>query len=147
VNILAEDQRRYTRQFAAREAGPGARFAGVPFTAGSACGVPLLDGALAAFECEVRDIYPFGGHDIVVARVERAAGRDDGQPVVHYDGQLYGLAVPGDVTGWNPRLARTPPRVTGRPANRAGPGDWARSRGLGQGRGTRSDKRRRASPG
>lgn len=91
VNILSEGQRAYTRQFAAREAEPGARFTGAPYTAGPAYGVPLLDGCLASFECEVRHVYPFGGHDIVVARVEGALGADAGQPVIHYDGHLYGL--------------------------------------------------------
>jgi flavin reductase (DIM6/NTAB) family NADH-FMN oxidoreductase RutF len=104
VSILSERQRAYTRQFATREAAPGARFAGVPFTPGPALGVPLLDGCAAALECEVQDIYPFGGHDIVVARVASASAAEGEQPVVHYNGQLWELrppaAAPGELPPW-----------------------------------------------
>ena len=91
VNVLSEEQEPYVAKFAARSPEPGARFSGVPFTPGPACGVPVLDGCVAAFECEVRDIYPFGGHDIVVGRVAWASGAGDGRPVIHYDGHLWGL--------------------------------------------------------
>jgi flavin reductase (DIM6/NTAB) family NADH-FMN oxidoreductase RutF len=68
-----------------------ARFAGVAFSPGGALGVPLLDGCVASFECEVNGIYPFGGHDIVVGRVAGASVPEGGFPVVHYGGQLWGL--------------------------------------------------------
>ena len=90
VNVLGEEQQAYVRRFAARSAEPGDRFSGVPSSLGPAYGVPLLDGCLASFECEVEAIYPFGGHDIVVGRVARASARE-GRPVVHYDGRLWGL--------------------------------------------------------
>ena len=91
VNVLSEQQRAYARAFAARSPEPGARFRGVPFSPGPAYGVPVLDGCVAAFECEVRDIYPFGGHDIVVGRVAWASAAGEGRPVVHYDGRLWPL--------------------------------------------------------
>jgi flavin reductase (DIM6/NTAB) family NADH-FMN oxidoreductase RutF len=91
VNVLCEEQRAYVARFAARSPDPAARFAGVPFSPGPACGVPVLDGCAAAFECEVKDIYPFGGHDIVIGRVAWAAAAEGGQPVIHYDGHLRGL--------------------------------------------------------
>jgi flavin reductase (DIM6/NTAB) family NADH-FMN oxidoreductase RutF len=94
VNLLSEEQKANVAGFAARSAEPGGRFAGVPFWPGPAYGVPVLDGCVAAFECEVEGIYPFGGHDIVVGRVAWAsagAGAAEGGPVVHYDGRLWGL--------------------------------------------------------
>ena len=91
VNVLSEEQRAYARAFAARSAEPGDRFAGVPFSPGPAYGVPLLDGCVASFECAVKDIYPFGGHDIVVGQVEWARSAAEGRPTVHYDGHLWGL--------------------------------------------------------
>jgi flavin reductase (DIM6/NTAB) family NADH-FMN oxidoreductase RutF len=90
VNVLGEEQRAYVGRFAARPAVPGMRFSGVPFSPGPAYGIPLLDGCLASFECEVEASYPFGGHDIVVGRVALASVRE-GRPVVHYDGRLWGL--------------------------------------------------------
>lgn len=95
VNMLSEDQRAYAGRFAARSAEPGARFAGVPFSPGPVCGVPLLDGCVASFECEVRDIHPFGGHDIVIGRVTWVSAADAGWPVIHYDGHLRGLREAG----------------------------------------------------
>lgn len=91
VNVLSGEQQALAGQFAARSAGPGARFAGVPFSAGPALGVPVLDGCVASFECEVSDIYPFGGHDIVVGRVAWASAAGQGEPAVYYDGRLRGL--------------------------------------------------------
>ncbi len=91
VNVLSEEQQAHAATFAARSPEPGARFAGVPFSPGPACGVPVLDGCVAAFECEVEDIYPFGGHDIVVGRVAWASAAACGRPVIHYDGHLRGL--------------------------------------------------------
>jgi flavin reductase (DIM6/NTAB) family NADH-FMN oxidoreductase RutF len=94
VNVLGEGQEAYVSRFAARSPEPGARFAGLRFSPGPACGVPLLDGCVASFECEVEDIYPFGGHDIVVGRVASASA-GAGQPVIHYDGHLRGLREAG----------------------------------------------------
>jgi flavin reductase (DIM6/NTAB) family NADH-FMN oxidoreductase RutF len=62
----------------------------VPFSPGPTYGVPVIDGCVASFECEVEGIYPFGSHDIVVGRVAWAAA-GEGWPVVHYDGHLWGL--------------------------------------------------------
>jgi flavin reductase (DIM6/NTAB) family NADH-FMN oxidoreductase RutF len=91
VNVLGEEQQAYVARFAARSTQAGARFLGVPFSPGPAYGIPLLDGCLAAFECEVEDIFPFGGHDIVVGRVAWASAVGAGRPVIHYDGRLWGL--------------------------------------------------------
>ncbi len=92
VNVLSEEQREQAGKFAARSPEPGARFSGVSFSPGPAYGLPVLDGCVASFECEVKDIYPFGGHDIVVGRVAWAsAAGGEGWPVIHYDGRLWGL--------------------------------------------------------
>jgi flavin reductase (DIM6/NTAB) family NADH-FMN oxidoreductase RutF len=95
VSVLSEEQQGHISRFAARSEEPGARFEGVPFSPGPAFGVPLLDGCLASFECEVEDIYPFGGHDIVVGQVAWASAAGAGRPVVHYDGHLWGLREAG----------------------------------------------------
>jgi flavin reductase (DIM6/NTAB) family NADH-FMN oxidoreductase RutF len=96
VSVLREEQKAHVARFAARSPEPGARFAGVPFKPGPTFGLPVLDGCVASFECEVKDIYPFGGHDIVVGRVVWASAADGGWPLVHYDGRLWGLREPGE---------------------------------------------------
>jgi flavin reductase (DIM6/NTAB) family NADH-FMN oxidoreductase RutF len=96
VNVLSEEQRAHVGRFAARSQEPGARFADVPFSPGPTFGVPLLDGCVASLECAVKDIYPFGGHDIVVGEVAWASAAGAGWPVIHYDGHLWGLREPGE---------------------------------------------------
>ena len=95
VNVLSEEQRAHVGKFAARSPEPGARFSGVPFSPGPVLGLPVLDGGVASFECEVEDSYPFGGHDIVVGRVAWASAVGEGRPVVHCDGHLWGLREAG----------------------------------------------------
>ena len=95
VNVLSEQQKAHVGKFAARSPEPGARFCGVPSSPGPAYGLPVLDGCVASFECDVEDIYPFGGHDIVVGRVAWASAAGEGRPVVHYDGHLWGLREAG----------------------------------------------------
>lgn len=95
VNVLSERQKAHVGKFAARSPEPGARFSGVPFSPGPVHGLPVLDGCVASFECEVEDIHPFGGHDIVVGRVAWASAAGEGRPVVHYDGHLWGLREAG----------------------------------------------------
>lgn len=94
VNVLSEQQRGLVAAFAARSAAQHDRFSGVPHAPGPVCGVPLLDGCVASFECEVEGIYPFGGHDIVTGRVVWSAV-GAGSPLTHYDGHLWGLRETG----------------------------------------------------
>jgi flavin reductase (DIM6/NTAB) family NADH-FMN oxidoreductase RutF len=91
VSVLSEELQAYAAKFAAKESAPGARFSGVPFSPGPAYGLPLLDEGVAAFECEVTDIYPFGGHDIVVGQVAWASAAGAERPLIHYAGHLWGL--------------------------------------------------------
>lgn len=94
VNVLNEEQQGYVAKFAARSPAPGARFSGAPFSPGPTYGIPVLDGCVASFECEVEGSYPFGGHDIIVGRVAWAS-YGEGWPVIHYDGHLWGLRETG----------------------------------------------------
>ena len=87
VNVLSEEQRAHVGKFAAKSAEPGDRFAGVPFSPGPAYGVPVLDGCVGSFECAVEDIYPFGGHDIVVGRVAWASAAGEGRLLGHTSGE------------------------------------------------------------
>lgn len=54
-------------------------------------GVPLIEGALAHFECSVLAAYPGGDHTIFVARVEEAQTHGDGAPLVFFGGRYREL--------------------------------------------------------
>ena len=69
VNILASDQIDVAERFTGKGGLKGAdRFAGARWIT-RASGVPLLDGALAAIDCEVEDIVERHSHAIVIGRV------------------------------------------------------------------------------
>lgn len=91
VNVLGEGQQELVRTFAARSVTPGDRFQSVRYTLGSGLGMPLLSGCVASLECRVRDVHPFGGHDIVVGEVVSTVFGSAERPVVHYDGRLWSL--------------------------------------------------------
>jgi flavin reductase (DIM6/NTAB) family NADH-FMN oxidoreductase RutF len=91
INVLAGDQEPRVYAFAARSREPGDRFADIPWKPGPARGVPLLDGCVASFECELRDVHPFGGHHIVVGEVVSTGPAVDERALVHYDGRLWTL--------------------------------------------------------
>lgn len=87
VNVLGAGQHHLSRQFAAPAED---KFLGVPTKRG-ASRVPLLDGAVAAFECRTVAVHDAGDHLIMVGEVERfdAPG---GPPLVFHSG-LYHLAT------------------------------------------------------
>jgi flavin reductase (DIM6/NTAB) family NADH-FMN oxidoreductase RutF len=69
VNILTADQLDIAERFTGKGGLKGAaRFAGAQWMT-RASGVPLLDGALAAIDCEVEDIVERHSHAIVIGRV------------------------------------------------------------------------------
>ncbi len=54
----------------------------------SHCGMPIIDGALATFECNLETTHDAGDHVIVVGRVTKAH-HQDGDPLVFHAGK-YG---------------------------------------------------------
>jgi flavin reductase (DIM6/NTAB) family NADH-FMN oxidoreductase RutF len=81
INILSEEQRRLSERFARKGQD---RFQGVAWTPGET-GVPLIDGALAAIECQVEQRLPVGDHDILVGRM-LATRVQEGAPLLHFRG-------------------------------------------------------------
>ena len=83
INVLAADQMELCKRFAY---GKGDRFADTAYTLGQS-GLPILNGALAWFECHNRSRYEEGDHVIFVGEVERC-GFADGEPLVFQAGQF-----------------------------------------------------------
>jgi flavin reductase (DIM6/NTAB) family NADH-FMN oxidoreductase RutF len=86
VNILGDDQQHLSEQFARKGQD---RFQGVSWTRGEN-GAPLIDGVLAAIECQVEQRIPVGDHDILVGRMVATRVRDGG-PLLHYCGKYRKL--------------------------------------------------------
>jgi len=85
INILGADQKALAERFASRRED---RWTDVAFTEG-ACGAPLLDGAVATFECFNRSRYEEGDHVIFVGEVERCSHRDGASPLLYHGGKFY----------------------------------------------------------
>jgi len=56
----------------------------------SHCGMPIIEGALATFECNLETTHDAGDHVIVVGRVTKAHHRG-GDPLVFHGGQYGGF--------------------------------------------------------
>jgi flavin reductase (DIM6/NTAB) family NADH-FMN oxidoreductase RutF len=85
INVLAEGQEAVSRRFAG--AAPD-RFAGLSWTPGL-CGVPLLEGCLARFECRTARRIEAGDHWLLLGALERFA-YGTGAPLVFFASR-YGL--------------------------------------------------------
>ena len=87
VNVLSESQRDLSERFARKGHD---RFDGVPWRRGRS-GVPLIEGVLAAIECQVYERIQAGDHDILVGRMLHATVME-GTPLVHWAGRYERLA-------------------------------------------------------
>ena len=81
VNVLGKEQ----RQIAQQMAGPiPERFNEIQFRR-THHGLPVIENALATFECEVHAMVTAGDHDIVLGAIEHFTHRD-GPPLVYWRG-------------------------------------------------------------
>jgi flavin reductase (DIM6/NTAB) family NADH-FMN oxidoreductase RutF len=84
INILASDQHVLSRQFATPATD---KFAGAETTEGIA-GIPLLDGAVATFQCRTVSRHDAGDHVIYVGEVEKYENAG-GAPLVFHSGKYH----------------------------------------------------------
>jgi len=84
VHVLGAEQKSLAEQFASKGVD---RWAGVLHQPGQT-GVPLLDGAVAAFECFNRSRYQEGDHVIFVGEVEHCSHRHDAAPLLYHAGKM-----------------------------------------------------------
>ncbi|MGO4716741.1 flavin reductase family protein [Bradyrhizobium sp. 2TAF24] len=87
VNILARQQEALSNQFAKAL---GDKWNNVAHSVGHAQ-APLLDGALAHFECEPYAHHDGGDHVIFIGRVVRFTAADEGEPLVFFRGKYHSL--------------------------------------------------------
>lgn len=91
VNILNADQLDVAERFAGRGGLKGAdRFAGGQWVTGVS-GVPLLVGALAAFDCEVEEIVERHSHGIVIGRVRDIKNATRSAALAYWQGRYVAV--------------------------------------------------------
>ena len=86
VNVLSAEQEDTARIFATRGAD---KFGGTAWTTGRH-GAPLIDGALALFDCDMHERVTAGDHDILMGRVI-GFQRREGQALVYHGGAFSRL--------------------------------------------------------
>jgi flavin reductase (DIM6/NTAB) family NADH-FMN oxidoreductase RutF len=84
VNVLSDAQENLSRQFASKLPD---RFHDVPHHPGDG-NIPLLDGALAHYQCKLAARHDGGDHSIFVGSLEKFAVTD-GRPLLYFQGS-YG---------------------------------------------------------
>jgi flavin reductase (DIM6/NTAB) family NADH-FMN oxidoreductase RutF len=87
VNILAEDQRQLSVDFAVL---PEGRFDHVDWHPGET-GSPLLNGILAGMECQVVNRVSAGDHTILIGEVVQA-NAGSGKPLLYFSRNYHSLA-------------------------------------------------------
>lgn len=91
VNVLAVDDQFLSDRFANRAPLVDARFTGVPHHI-ERSGAPVLDTAIAWFDCRVWADYDGGDHRIIVGEV-LALGENEGEPLVYYRSRYARIAM------------------------------------------------------
>ena len=85
INVLAASQKPLAERFAARGVD---RWAEVEYTLGVS-GAPLLQGAVATFECFNRSRHQEGDHVIFVGEVENCSSQAGLAPLLYHGGRFY----------------------------------------------------------
>ncbi|WP_028311659.1 flavin reductase [Derxia gummosa] len=92
VNVLAHEQVALSGGFASRELGPDQRFALAGWTT-LATGAPVLDGALASFDCVIDQVIPAGSHGVLLCAVRAVRLRADGEGLAYHDRAYHRLGA------------------------------------------------------
>jgi flavin reductase (DIM6/NTAB) family NADH-FMN oxidoreductase RutF len=93
VSILAEDQESVSRAFAdSNRPLATTTFHDAP-TRTEATGAPILEGALAYFDCTLEATFDSGDHTIFIGSVE-AVGATEGRPLIYFDGAYRHIETP-----------------------------------------------------
>ncbi len=97
ISVLAADQQWLADCFAQpTTAEKLKRFCDAPWHEAET-GSPILDGALAYFDCRVADRHQAGTHTVFIGEVVAAGFRDDGEPLLWYGSRYRRIAPPGAV--------------------------------------------------
>jgi flavin reductase (DIM6/NTAB) family NADH-FMN oxidoreductase RutF len=91
VNVLSGEQYHVARSFSGYDGHKGAaRYEGASWATMST-GAPVLDDALAAFDCEVEDIVIHRSHAVLIGLVRGVRTNPDAQPLLYWQGAFHEL--------------------------------------------------------
>lgn len=82
LNVLHTNQKNLIVHFAKGVEEGGDLFKGIPILK-QKTGVPILKEALCFLECELRNVYPSGDHQLFLGEVINAGAQEEGAPMVH----------------------------------------------------------------
>jgi flavin reductase (NADH)/flavin reductase len=89
VNVLAREQQQVAETFAGRSELAGADRFQVGEWADAETGAPVLDGAIASFDCDLEQAVDFATHVILIGRVRKTVGGDgQSEPLVYVGGSF-----------------------------------------------------------
>ena len=89
ISVLSEEQREVSEWAASPGRVPGPT---LPYPTESArTGAPLLAGAIAWFDCEVRDVTRWGDHVVIVGLVVDAWAAEGAAPLLYFDREYHAL--------------------------------------------------------
>ena len=92
INVVPQGREDLVERFVKPQRRVGNKLGDVPFREGAATGTPILDEAVAAFECRVVGTHSAGDHTLFVGEVVGAAIPSEGEPLTlqalgwHYGG-------------------------------------------------------------
>jgi 3-hydroxy-9,10-secoandrosta-1,3,5(10)-triene-9,17-dione monooxygenase reductase component len=89
ISILGEEQREISEWAATSGRVPGAS---LPYpTQVARTGAPLIEGAIAWFDCEVQSATQQGDHIVIIGLVVEAWAAEQARPLVYFDGRYHAL--------------------------------------------------------
>lgn len=91
ASVLSDRQEFIAERFAGRAPAADAGWRDIPHRPGTT-GLPLLEGAIAWFECQLERMEPAGDHDLVLGRVT-AAGWAGGDPLLRWLKSFWKLTL------------------------------------------------------
>jgi len=92
INTLAVDQTEIASLFSTKELPIEQRFA-VGRWSTLATGSPVLEGAIASFDCKVVERLERGTHSVIFCEVQAVRVRTDGEPLLYLDRQYRGIGA------------------------------------------------------
>jgi flavin reductase (DIM6/NTAB) family NADH-FMN oxidoreductase RutF len=90
VNVLGSPHGEAAMRFSSSTIRGESKFEGDTWLAGTS-GLPVLEGALASFECKTLSLTEVGTHGLFLARVTNLTVADSGQPLLYFNGALAQL--------------------------------------------------------
>jgi flavin reductase (DIM6/NTAB) family NADH-FMN oxidoreductase RutF len=91
LNFLAGHQEHLARSFAKHDRPDGVSALAALGGRCGRTGMPIVDGALAAIECELEAVHPAGDHELFLGRViAMHLAEADGEALLFYRGQMAG---------------------------------------------------------